>query len=117
MSGFGDAAAVPPELNHTMMSGGDLGASLMEAAAGYECVADRLLAELTAMGINTSSTATIGWQGVGGVMMEMSAQEFIAVCVLAEAWVRIGQTQAAEVAAAHATALDAMIPAEVCLTN
>ena len=35
MSGFGDAAAVTPEINHTLMSTGDLGESLVQAAAGY----------------------------------------------------------------------------------
>lgn len=117
MSAFGDAAAVTPEVNHTMMSTGDLGASLVEAAAGYESVADMLMAELTAMGLNTSTTAMVGWQGPGGVMMQMSASEFMAVCAAVSAWVRVGQIQAAEVAAAHTMAVESMIPAEVCLTN
>jgi PPE-repeat protein len=117
MSAFGDAGAVTPEVNHTLMSTGDLGASLMDAVAGYECVADMLMAELTAMGLNTSSTAVVGWQGVGGEMMQMTAAQFMAVCEAASAWVRIGQTQAGEVAAAHASAVNAMIPAEVCVTN
>jgi PPE-repeat protein len=117
MSAFGDAAAVPPEVNHTLMSAGDLGASLVAAAAGYESVADMLMAELTAMGLNTSVTAMVGWQGPGGAMMQMTAAEFMAVCAAASAWVRIGQVQAAEVAAAHSMALESMIPAEVCLTN
>ena len=117
MSAFGDAAAVTPEINHTMMSTGDLGASLTAAAAGYESVADMLIAEITAMGLNTSSTAMVGWWGPGGVAMQMSAQEFIAVCELASAWVRIAQAQAGEVVAAHTAAVQAMIPAEVCITN
>jgi PPE-repeat protein len=117
MSEFGDAAAVPPELNHTMMSSGDLGASLVSAAAGYESVADMLMAELTAMGLNTSTTAMVAWQGPGGVMMQMSAAEFMAVCAAVSAWVRIGQAQAAEVATAHSMAVESMIPAEVCTAN
>lgn len=117
MSGFGDAAAVTPEVNYTLMAAGDLGESLVQAAAGYESVADMLIAELTAMGLNTSMTAVVGWQGPGGVMMEMTAQEFMAVCAAASAWVRVGQIQAAEVAAAHTAALESMIPAEVSLTN
>ena len=117
MSAFGDAAAVTPEINYTLMAAGDLGESLVQAAAGYESVADMLMAELTAMGLNTSSTALVGWQGPGGVMMEMTAQQFMAVCAAASAWIRVGQTQAAEVAAAHTAALDAMIPAEVAITN
>jgi len=117
MTGFGDAAAVPPELNHSMMVAGDLGESLVQAAAGYESVADMLLAELTAMSLNTSTTAMVAWQGPGGVIYEMTAAKFCAVCAAASAWVRIGQIQAAEVAAAHAAALDIMIPAAVCLTN
>jgi PPE-repeat protein len=117
MSPFGDAAAVTPEVNYTLMSTGDLGESLVQAAAGYESVADMLMAELTAMGLNTSTTAAVGWLGPGGVMMQMSAAEFMAVCALASAWVRVGQIQAAEVAAAHAAAVASMIPAEVSLTN
>lgn len=117
MSEFGDAAAAPPEINHTLMIAGDLGESLVQAAAGYESVADMLIAELTAMGLNTSTTAMVGWQGPGGVMMEMSAAEFIAVCAAASAWIRVGQIQAAEVAAAHTAAVETMIPAAVCLTN
>lgn len=117
MSAFGDAAAVPPEVNHTVMSTGDLGASLTMAAAGYESVADMLMAELTAMGLNTSTTAMVGWQGPGGVMMQMSAAEFMTICAAASAWVRIAQAQAGEVVAAHTAALDMMIPAEACLTN
>lgn len=117
MSEFGDAAAVAPEINHTLMIAGDLGASLVEAAAGYESVADMLIAELTAMGLTTSTTAMVGWQGPGGEMMQMSAAEFMAVCAAASAWIRIGQIQAAEVAAAHTAAVENMIPAQVCLTN
>jgi PPE-repeat protein len=117
MSGFGDAAAVPPEMNHTLMVAGDLGESLIQAAAGYESVADMLIAELTAMGLNTSTTAMVGWQGPGGILMEMTAAEFMAVCAAASAWVRVGQVQAAEVAAAHTAAVESMIPAPVCLTN
>jgi PPE-repeat protein len=117
MSTFGDAAAVPPEINHTLMIAGDLGESLVQAAAGYESVADMLIAELTAMGLNTSTTAMVAWQGPGGIIMEMTAAEFMAVCAAASAWVRVGQIQAAEVAAAHTAAVETMIPAAVCLTN
>jgi PPE-repeat protein len=117
MTAFGDAAAVPPEMNHTLMIAGDLGESLVQAAAGYESVADMLIAELTAMGVNTSTTATVGWQGPGGIIMEMTAAEFIAVCAAASAWIRVGQVQAAEVAAAHTAAVETMIPTAVCLTN
>lgn len=117
MTGFGDAAAVTPEINHSLMVAGDLGESLVAAAAGYESVADMLLAELTAMSLNTSTTAMVAWQGPGGVIYEMTAAKFCAVCAAASAWVRVGQIQAAEVAAAHAAATDIMIPAEVCLTN
>lgn len=117
MGGFGDAAAVTPEMNHTMMIAGDLGASLVQAAAGYESVADMLIAEITAMGLNTSTTAMIGWQGPGGEMMQMSAAEFMEVCLAAEAWIRLGQMHAAEVAAAHTAAVEQMIPAETCILN
>ena len=117
MSEFGDAAGVTPEINYTLMISGDLGESLIQAAAAYEALADMLMAELTAMGLNTSTTATVGWLGPGGVMMQMSAAEFIAVCAAVSAWVRIAQTQAGEVAAAHSYAVGSMIPAEVSFTN
>jgi PPE-repeat protein len=117
MSVLGDAAAVTPEINHTLMVAGDLGESLVQAAAGYESVADMLIAELTAMGLNTSTTAMVAWQGPGGIIMEMTAAEFMAVCAAASAWIRVGQVQAAEVAAAHTAAVETMIPAAVCLTN
>ena len=117
MSGFGDAAAVTPELNHAMMAAGDLGESLVQAAAGYESVADMLIAELTAMSLNTSTTAMVAWQGPGGAIYEMTAEQFCAVCGEASAWVRVGQIQAAEVAAAHTAALEMMIPAPACLAN
>jgi PPE-repeat protein len=117
MSAFGDAAAAPPEINHTLMIAGDLGESLVQAAAGYESVADMLIAELTAMGLNTSTTAMVAWQGPGGIIMEMTAAEFMAVCAAASAWIHVGQVQAAEVAAAHTAAVETMIPAAVCLTN
>jgi PPE-repeat protein len=117
MGAWGDAATVTPELNHTMMIAGDLGESLVQAAAGYESVADMLLAELTAMGLNTSTTAAVAWQGPAGEMYELTAAQFCAICATVSAWVRIGQTQAAEVAAAHAAAVEMMIPAEACVTN
>jgi PPE-repeat protein len=41
----------------------------------------------------------------------------MAVCGAASAWIRVGQIQAAEVAAAHTAAVETMIPAAVCLTN
>jgi PPE-repeat protein len=104
-------------MNHTLMIAGDLGESLVQAAAGYESVADMLIAELTAMGLNTSTTAMVAWQGPGGIMMEMTAAEFMAVAAAASAWIRVGQVQAAEVAAAHTAAVETMIPAPVCLTN
>jgi PPE-repeat protein len=59
----------------------------------------------------------VGWQGPGGVMMQMSAQEFISICAAASAWVRIAGVQAAEVAAAHSASLQGMIPTPVCTTN
>lgn len=117
MTALGDAGAVTPEINHTLMIAGDLAASLVEAAAGYESVADMLIAELTAMGLTTSTTAMVGWQGPGGEMMQMSAAEFMEVLAAASAWIRVGQIQAAEVAAAHTAAVEQMIPAPVCVTN
>src|ERR1700756_1798245 len=117
MTGFGDAGAVDPATNHILMRSGDLGASLVAAAAGHETIADMLLAEMAAMGLNTSSTAMVAWQGPGGLMMEMSAAEFIAICEAASAWARISRAQASEVAAGHSAALASMIPAEVVFAN
>jgi PPE-repeat protein len=117
MSGFGDAAAVDPATNHVLMRSGDLGASLADAAAGHESIADMLLAEMAAMGLNVTSTAEVSWQGPGGMMMTMNAGQFIVLCEAASAWARISMMQAAEVAAAHSTALESMIPAEVVVTN
>lgn len=117
MGAWGDAAALPPELNYTLHSMGDLGASLMDAAAGHEMLADTLIAEMTAMGMNTNTTATVAWQGTGGQMMQMSAAEFMEICMLCSVWSRISSTQAAEVVAAHSQALQALVPAEVCTTN
>ena len=117
MSEFGDAAVVDPATNHILMRSGDQGASLLDAAAAHESIADMLLAEMAAMGLNTASTQMVAWQGPGGVMMVMSAGQFIAICEAASAWARISMTQATEVAAAHATALQSMIPAEVATAN
>jgi PPE-repeat protein len=117
MSGFGDAAAVDPATNHVMMRSGDLGASLLDASAGHESIADMLLAEMAAMGLNVTSTAAVSWQGPGGQMMTMSASEFVLLCETASVWARISMMQASEVAAAHSSALESMIPAEVVVTN
>jgi len=117
MSGFGDAAAVDPATNHVLMRSGDLGASLLDAATGHESIADMLLAEMAAMGINVHSTASVSWQGPGGQMMTMSADEFILLCETASAWARLSMVHASEVAMAHSSALESMIPAEVVVTN
>jgi len=117
MSGFGDAAAVDPATNHVLMRSGDQGASLLDAAAGHESIADMLLAEMAAMGLNVNSTAAVSWQGPGGQMMTMSASEFILLCETASVWTRISMMQASEVAMAHSSALESMIPAEVVVTN
>lgn len=114
---FGDAGALDPATNHVLMRSGDQGASLLDAAAAHESIADMLLAEMAAMGLNTTSTQMVAWQGPAGEMMVMSAAEFIAICEAASAWARISMTQATEVAAAHATSLASMIPAEVVVTN
>jgi PPE-repeat protein len=117
MSGLGDAGAVDPATNHVLMRSGDLGASLLDAAAGHETIADMLLAEMAAMGLNVNSTAAVSWQGPGGQMMTMSAAEFILLCETASVWARVSMLQASEVAMAHSTALESMIPAEVVVTN
>jgi PPE-repeat protein len=99
------------------MRSGDQGASLLDAAAGHESIADMLLAEMAAMGLNVTSTAAVSWQGPGGQMMTMSASEFILLCETASVWARISMMQASEVAMAHSSALESMIPAEVVVTN
>lgn len=117
MGAFGDAAIYPPEATYQIMATGDQGASLLDAAAGHQTVADMLIAEMTAMGFNTTSTAMVAWQGVGGAAMEMTAGEFIAMCEAVSAWCQQGSFEAAAVAEAHGFALAQMVPAEVCLEN
>lgn len=117
MGAFGDAAIYPPEVTYQIMSTGDQGASLLDAAAGHQTVADMLIAEMTAMGFNTTSTAMVAWQGIGGAAMEMTAGQFIAMCEAVSAWCQVGSLQAAAVAEAHGMALAQMVPAEVCLEN
>lgn len=117
MGEWGDAAAMPPELNHTLHSMGDLGESLTVAAVGHEMLADLLMAEMTVMGLNTSTTAMVAWQGPGGAMMEMSAQQFMEVCALASLWAHNSSAQAAAIVTAHSAALEAMVPAPVCTAN
>src|SRR5271163_915301 len=112
-----DAAAFTPEINYTLMSTGDLGASLMSAGAAHQSLADMLLAEMLQMGFNTSSTAAVSWQGPGGEMMQMSAAEFITILEAASIWIQTASQQALEVVAAHQAAVQAMIPAEVSITN
>jgi PPE-repeat protein len=114
---FVDAAAFTPEINYTLMSTGDLGASLMSAGAAHQSLADMLLAEMLQMGFNTSSTAAVSWQGPGGEMMQMSAGEFISILEAASIWIQTASQQALEVVAAHQAAVQAMIPAEVSITN
>jgi PPE-repeat protein len=114
---FADAAAFTPEINYQLMSTGDLGASLMAAGAAHQSLADMLLAEMLQMGFNTSSTAAVSWQGPGGEMMEMSAGEFISILEAASIWIQTASQQALEVVSAHQAAVQAMIPAEVSLTN
>jgi PPE-repeat protein len=112
-----DAATFTPEVNYTLMSTGDLGASLMAAGAAHQSLADTLLAEMLQMGFTTSSTAAVSWQGLGGQMMQMSAGEFISILEAASIWIQTASQQALEVVAAHQAAVQAMIPAEVSLTN
>lgn len=114
---WADAAGFPPEINYTLMTTGDLGASLMGAGAAHQSLADMLIAEMIQMGFNTSSTAAVSWQGPGGQMMQMSAGEFIAILEAASLWIQTASEQALEVVSAHQAAVQAMIPSEVSLTN
>jgi PPE-repeat protein len=114
---WADAAAFPPEINYTLLTTGDLGASLMGAGAAHQSLADMLLAEMIQMGFNTSSTAAVSWQGPGGQMMQISAGEFISILEAASIWIQTASQQALEVVSAHQAAVQAMIPAQVSLTN
>lgn len=114
---WADAATFPPEVNYTLLTTGDLGASLMGAGAAHQSLADMLLAEMIQMGFNTSSTAAVSWQGPGGQMMQLSAGEFISILEAASIWIQTASQQALEVVSAHQAAVQAMIPAEVSLTN
>ena len=114
---FVDAAAFTPEINYSLMTTGDLGASLMAAAAAHQSLADMLIAEMIQMGFNTSSTAAVSWQGPGGQMMAMSAGEFITILEAASIWIQTASQQALEVVSAHQAAVTAMIPSEVSITN
>lgn len=114
---FADASAFTPEINYQLMTSGDLGASLMAAATAHQSLADMLIAEMTQMGFNTSSTAAVSWQGPGGAMMTMSAGEFITILEAASVWIQTASQQALEVVQAHQAAVTAMIPSEVSLTN
>jgi PPE-repeat protein len=114
---FVDAAAFTPEINYTLMTTGDLGASLMAAGAAHQSLADMLIAEMIQMGFNTSSTAAVSWQGPGGQMMSMSAGEFITILEAASIWIQTASQQALEVVSAHQAAVQAMIPSEVSITN
>ncbi len=69
------------------------------------------------MGLNTSTTAMVGWQGPGGVHDGDVSRRIHDGVRAVSAWVRVGQVQAGEVAAAHSAALESMVPAEVCLAN
>jgi PPE-repeat protein len=76
-----------------------------------------LLAELTQVQATAATTAAAGWQGAGGVAMVGSAQEYAAALELAAAWCLEAFAQATEVAMAHQTTMQSMIPAPVCTTN
>lgn len=114
---FGEPSAIPPEGNYLNISLGDLATSLTAAAAGHQGLADMLLAELTQVQASAAMTAAEGWQGAGGVAMVGSAQEYAAALELAAAWCLEAFAQATEVAMAHQTAMQSMIPAPVCTTN
>ncbi|MBV8860931.1 MAG: PPE family protein [Mycobacterium sp.] len=112
-----DAAAFTPEINYQLMTTGDMGASLTAAGAAHQSLADMLIAEMTQMGFNTSSTAAVSWQGPGGQMMVMSAGEFITILEAASLWIQTASQQALEVVSAHQAAVQAMIPSAVSISN
>jgi PPE-repeat protein len=117
MVAFGDSAANPPEANYWTLMAGDHGASATAAAAAHQALADTLATTTGLMQGNAAATAAGGWQGVGGVGMLANATEMSTVMSMAVAWLQEGSMLAAQIVEAYTTALESMIPGEVCTTN
>jgi PPE-repeat protein len=117
MPAYGDSAANPPEVNYWTLMTGDHAASAAAAAAGHQALADILATEMAQLTSNATMTATVGWQGVGGTAMTVSAAQLAEIMGLAVAWLQQGSLQAAELVQAYHTAAQGMIPGPVCTTN
>jgi len=82
---FGDAAAMPPEVNWGSLMAGDHAASLTAAAAAHQGMAAMLGGEAGMLGANAATTA-VSWEGGGGAGMSMNAGTQVGVMGLALAW-------------------------------
>jgi PPE-repeat protein len=117
MASFEDGAAYPPELNFYQLTAGDMAASAAAAMLAQQALSAAMSAELATLGVNTSSTATIGWEGPGGVAMTLSATQMMDVFGMAIAWLEEGSAATAQIVEAHQTAAQTMIPGPVCDEN
>ncbi|MCC9184354.1 PPE domain-containing protein [Mycolicibacterium mageritense] len=117
MAFFGDSAALPPEVNYYQLLAGDQGATLEAAALAHQALSDAMIAEIAAMGLNTATTAVLGWQGAGGTAMTMTAAELLTVFNLAVAWLQEAFGGLQEAVAAYHAARDMMIPGPACDSN
>lgn len=117
MTSFEDAAASPPELNFYQLTGGDMAASASAAMLAQQALSAAMSAELASLGVNTSSTAAIGWEGPGGAAMTLSAAQMMDVFALAIGWLEEGSAATAQIVEAHQTAAQSMIPGPVCDEN
>lgn len=117
MTSFGDAAIFPPQLNFYQLTGGDMAASAMSAALAQQALSAAMTAELASLGINTSATAAIGWEGPGGAAMTLSAAQMMDVFGMAIAWLEEGSAAAMQIVDAHQMAAQTMIPGELCDQN
>jgi PPE-repeat protein len=117
MASFEDGAAYPPELNFYQLTGGDMAASAASAMLAQQALSAAMSAELATLGVNTSSTATIGWEGPGGAAMTLSATQMMDVFGMAIAWLEEGSAATAQIVEAHQTAAQTMIPGPVCDEN
>ncbi|HZA10651.1 PPE domain-containing protein [Mycobacterium sp.] len=113
----GDWAATPPQVLWYELMAGDHAASALSAASAMQALADGLIAEGAAMGLNTSSTAATGFIGAGGTAMTASATEYVAALELLTAWVQEAFTATTQIIDAYHTAEVTMVPGPVCDEN
>jgi PPE-repeat protein len=117
MTSFEDAAGFPPDLNFYQLTGGDMAASATAAMLAQQALSAAMSAELATLGVNTASTAAIGWQGPGGEAMTLSAAQMMDVFGMAIGWLEEGSAATAQIVEAHQTAAQTMIPGPVCDQN